>query len=105
MAILDTHKAIERIIHAGASKEMAEAIVESVNTRNDDVATKSDIFELRSEINELKVATKSDINALRSELKSDISELRTDIGWLKTISIANFGMILGAIVTLLLRNI
>jgi hypothetical protein len=36
MAFLDTHKAIERIISTGVSKETAEAIVDSVNTKNDD---------------------------------------------------------------------
>jgi hypothetical protein len=50
MAFLDTHKAIERIISTGVSKETAEAIVDSVNTKNDDVATKADIHELKAEI-------------------------------------------------------
>ena len=50
MAFLDTHKAIERIISTGVSKETAEAIIDSVNTKNDDVATKADIHELKAEI-------------------------------------------------------
>lgn len=75
MAAIDTHRAIEKIIATGVSKETAEAIVDTVSSRNDDVAT-----------------------------KSDISELKIEISWLKTISIANFGMILGAIVTLLIKQ-
>jgi sporulation protein YlmC with PRC-barrel domain len=50
MAFLDTHKAIERIINTGVSKETAEAIVDTLNTKNDDVATKSDISRLESKI-------------------------------------------------------
>jgi len=83
MAFLDTHKAIERIIATGISKESAEAIVESVNTKNDDVATKADIYELRTElksdISKLEQATKAEISELRTEVKTEISELRTEV--------------------------
>ena len=58
MAFLDTHKAIERIIATGISKESAEAIVESVNTKNDDVATKADISELRTEVTAINTNVK-----------------------------------------------
>jgi hypothetical protein len=57
MAFLDTHKAIERIISTGVSKETAEAIIESVNTKND---LKLSITELKSEISKLE--NKMDIN-------------------------------------------
>jgi hypothetical protein len=83
MAFLDTHKAIERIIQAGASKEMAEAIVDSVNTKNDDVATKSDIHELRTEL-------KTDI----SELKTEVSAINTNLKWLMAIVLALVGILL-----------
>ena len=42
--------ALERIISTGVSKETAEAIVDSVNTKNDDIATKSDIFKLENKM-------------------------------------------------------
>lgn len=60
MAFLDTHKAIERIISTGVSKETAEAIIDSLNTKNDDVATRSDIFKLENKIDLLE--NKMDIN-------------------------------------------
>lgn len=42
--------ALERIISTDISKETAEAIVDSVNTKNDDIATKSDIFKLENKM-------------------------------------------------------
>ena len=42
--------ALERIISTGVSKETAESIVDSVNTKNDDIATKSDIFKLENKM-------------------------------------------------------
>lgn len=80
MAFLDTHKAIERIIQAGASKEMAEAIVDSVNIKNDDTATKSDISNLES----------------RLENKIDMLENKMDINmkWIMAIGVIIIGLLL-----------
>ena len=72
MAFLDTHKAIERIISTGVSKETAEAIVDSVNTKNDDVATKADIH----------------------ELKAEISIMNTNIKWIMAIGLLIVGILL-----------
>ena len=76
MAFLDTHKAIERIISTGVSKETAEAIVESVNIKNDDTATKSDLYELRI------------------ELKSDIAAINTNVKWVIAILLVLVGILL-----------
>jgi len=76
MAFLDTHKAIERIISTGVSKETAEAIVNSVNTKNDDTATKSDLYELRI------------------ELKSDIAAINTNVKWVIAILLVLVGILL-----------
>ena len=109
MAFLDTHKAIERIISTGVSKETAEAIVDSVNTKNDDVATKADLYEMRielkSDIHELRTELNTDIHELKTELKNDISELRTglksevssintNVKWLMAIILALVGILL-----------
>ena len=72
MAFLDTHKAIDRIISTGVSKETAEAIVDSVNTKNDDVATKADIH----------------------ELKAEISIMNTNIKWIMAIGLLIVGILL-----------
>ena len=87
MAFLDTHKAIERIISTGVSKETAEAIVDSVNTKNDDVATKADLYEMRIEL-------KSDIHELRTELKSEVSSINTNVKWLIAITLLLVGILL-----------
>ena len=54
MIIMDTHKAVEKIMVAGLSKEIAEAIVDTVNTGSDDLVTKKDltfaISELKADI-------------------------------------------------------
>ena len=76
MAFLDTHKAIERIISTGVSKETAEAIVERVNIKNDDTATKSDLYELRI------------------ELKSDIAAINTNVKWVIAILLVLVGILL-----------
>ena len=76
MAFLDTHKAIERIISTGVSKETAEAIVDSVNIKNDDTATKSDLYELRI------------------ELKSDIAAINTNVKWVIAILLVLVGILL-----------
>jgi hypothetical protein len=80
MAFLDTHKAIERIISTGVSKETAEAIVDSVNIKNDDTATKSDISNLES----------------RLENKIDMLENKMDINmkWIMAIGVIIIGLLL-----------
>ena len=98
MAFLDTHKAIERIISTGVSKETAEAIVDSVNTKNDDVATKADLYEMRielkSDIHELRTELKTDIHELRTELKSEVSSINTNVKWLIAITLLLVGILL-----------
>ncbi len=83
MALVDTHRAIERIIVAGLSKEIAEAIVDTINSTHDELATKSDILRLKSEIKsdmmELKSEIKGDMAKLESEIKSDMVELKSEI--------------------------
>lgn len=89
--ILDTHEAVEKMVEAGASKKMAEAIVKTINTSSDHLATKEDIRELKSEIKILEVNLRSEIAEVRSEivevkseLKADIAEVRTELKVLAT---------------------
>ena len=48
-----------------------------------ELATKTDIAELRSEITGVRAELKTDIAELRSELKTDMAELRSDMAELK----------------------
>ncbi len=107
-----------------ARKRLAELLVSEpdvrlaiINAVLRDVATKSDIQELRKELRgdiqdlrkemiDLNAATKSDIQELRKELKSDINELRGEISELrKEISdlrkemSSNFRWTIGVIIT------
>lgn len=52
--ILDTHKAVERLISAKDKKESAEVVVDIINSIDDKVATKSDIKEVKAEIGSLR---------------------------------------------------
>lgn len=64
--ILDTHEAVEKMVEAGASKKMAEAIVKTLNSSSDNLATKADLFQVKT------------------ELRSEIAEVRSEIAILKT---------------------
>lgn len=110
--IIDTHEAVERIVEAGASKKMAEAIVKSFNSSSENLATKADLLqvktELKSEIAQVRSELKSDIAQVRSELaevrtelKNDIAEVRTELKVLAT-QFANVKWVQYAILGLLL---
>ena len=59
------------------TEDRAKAVVVALEAdMTNHLATKTDIMELKSELNELRIATKADINELRNELKADIGELR-----------------------------
>ncbi len=84
---------------ASARKRLAELLVSEpdvrlaiINAVLRDVATKSDIQELRKEISELRATTKQDIQELRKELKGDIETLRKEMS-------SNFRWTIGVIIT------
>ena len=61
---LDTHAAFIRLVGAGASEDMAQAIVDMhVGILSTGLATKADI-------NELRTATKGEIKQLRTEMQA-----------------------------------
>ena len=45
MAMLDTHKAFENLTAAGYSKEMAEALLDTLGESGETLATKGDLSE------------------------------------------------------------
>ena len=75
------YKILKRV--PDTSESEARAAANSIAHIND-VATKTDIAELRTDTAELKTELKSDIAELKTELKSDIAELKTDTAELKT---------------------
>ena len=80
----DTHAAVKRLQNAGADERLAEAFVTTFGSMlNENVATKSDIADLRattkSDIVELRADLKNDLVELRATTKSDIAELRARV--------------------------
>lgn len=100
MIIMDTHRAVEKIMVAGLSKEAAEAIVYTVNSGSNTLATKRD---LTYEINLLTTHIESKINDSENNLKTEINAINTNINWLKAISIANFTVVIGTAIAILLK--
>ncbi len=63
MAVLDTHKAFEHLRAAGYSKEMAEALLDTLGNSQDTLATTTDLHELAQ-------ATKVDLRNLERAIES-----------------------------------
>jgi hypothetical protein len=101
--ILETHKKyyIEHLKEVGAKPELAEAIVELHIESGEQLATKHDLKDAKSELKGDINRLDSKIDNIASGLRSDIRDLIKDISWLKTISIANFTLLLGGIITML----
>lgn len=78
---LDTHEVVKELKAAGFTDGQAEAVTRAVRKAQDidlsNLATRSDIALLRSELEAFRSATKSDIEALRPATKSDIEALRS----------------------------
>jgi hypothetical protein len=87
MAYLDTHRAIEKIIATGVSKETAEAIVDIVSNKDDELVTKAD---LKLEISELRTELKSDI----SELKSEMNIITHNMKWQSAMGFLILGLLI-----------
>jgi gas vesicle protein len=86
------HALIKRFISNGFTEAQAEnitdGVIEIIISYNQELATKADISELKSDvktdISELKSDVKTDISELKSDVKTDISELKASIVELKT---------------------
>ena len=75
-----------------SNDEAKEAVADVANAR--DVATKSDIAEL-------KAATKSDIAELKAATKSDIAELKEELTWRLVIAMGIYTAIISFIIKVL----
>lgn len=79
--LLDTHREYKTLMGKGFNDKQADAIAELISRRNDDLATKSDLALVKKDVEYIKeqMATKADMANLRSELKSDISNLKSEL--------------------------
>ena len=87
MALLNTHNTVKKFIKHGFSEDQAEVIVEAINDQN------------------TQLVTKSDLNIAIARLESKIDTNTADINWIKSISIGTFLMLLGSIVTIIVKQI
>lgn len=101
MASIDTHTVIEELIASGTPKKEAEVFVKnfvikedlsSIEKERSQLATKMDIVKLESKIENVE-----------NRLNSSIRDILKDISWIKTISLANFTVLFGALITMLFK--
>ena len=93
--LIDTHKAIEKMIAVGNTKENAEVIVEIINSQNDNVATKGDIKILKTQIDSVKTELNSKIDSVKTELNSVRSEINT-MKWMLGLGMAIIIMLISS---------
>lgn len=78
--IIDTRKAFRRLQDQGGfSEEQADAIVDLFADVDEQVATKGDIEDLRSDLKALRSDLEGTENDLRSDLKQLENDLRSDL--------------------------
>ncbi len=84
--LIDTHKAVEKMIAFGNTKENAEVIVEIINSKDEKLATKGDIVRLESNIERLDIKIDS--------VKSTTDTTKWMIGLLFVLNITIIGLVL-----------
>ena len=58
MALINTHATIKKLIKDGFSEQQAESLVEAINDKSNELATKADISRLESEMSVMNVNIK-----------------------------------------------
>ena len=81
--LIDTHKAIEKLIAVGNKKENAEAIVELINSQSDHLATKGDIIRVE---NQIKLS--------EAKIEKDIIEIKTELKWMRILMLSVLGLLI-----------
>ena len=113
MAMFDTHRAVKTLTGAGFTEDQAEALINAVGERNEDLATKADLFatkaELREEIADVRseIATvRAEVATVRTELKEDIAAVRADMQALELrMTLRLGGLVVAATVVLALLQL
>jgi len=94
MMHIDTHKAFTKLVEAGLKKEAAEGIIgvieESRQSGLDNLATKQDLSEVKSELKQDIADVRLEIANVRTELKEEIANVRTEL--VKEIGIVREGV-------------
>ena len=104
MALLNTHATVKKFIKIGFKEAQAEAITEAINEQSNELATKSHLAlvesNLKSEIAGLlhkvegsKSELEAKIDRLETKMSGDIRSLGTDIKWIMAVLLAITGML------------
>ena len=102
----DTHRFVKRLTESGFTEKQAETLAEEhVTLLNANLATKTDIAEVKAEIETLKAETKVEIETLKAETKAEIETLKAEIQvvkadllkWLYGALIAQGGLIVALV--------
>lgn len=96
MALLNTHATVKKFMQHGFSEEQAEVVVDAINDQNNNLATKTDLYNI-----ELKLESK--IESEISDVKSEIKVINTNINWLRAISVVNFTVLVGGVASIWLK--
>jgi hypothetical protein len=75
MALLNTHTAVKKFVQHGFSEEQAEVMVEVINDQSNELATKADLFQVKT------------------ELKGEIAQVKTELTWIKATLLAILGLL------------
>jgi hypothetical protein len=71
---------VDRLKAAGMGEREARALAEGLDQAlREEVATKSDVAAVKTDLAAVKAELKGDIAALRTELKADIAAVRTEL--------------------------
>ncbi len=75
----DTHRFVKRLTDCGFTEQQAEVLVdEQVALLNGNLATKTDIAEIKADIDAVRQETKAGIDAVRQETKAGIDAVRQE---------------------------
>ena len=89
----DTLSVAENLQDAGIERKHAEAIAKAVKAGQGDLATKSDIDQVRAEISQVR----AEISQVRTEMNSDIQRLEDKINNLRWTVIVVAGLVVALV--------
>ena len=101
MAAMDTHTVIEELIASGTPKKEAEVFVKNFVIKEDLSSIEKERSQLATKMDIVKLESK--IESVENRLNSSIRDILKDVSSIKTISLANFTVLFGALITMLFK--
>lgn len=97
MALIDTHLTVKEFIAVGMSEEQAEAITRVVARIDNQVASKSDIKELKDKISTTRTVLEDKISKVDdkiSGIEGKVAKIETSILWIQGLLFIILGLLL-----------